>query len=184
MRLGPLVLALGIASASGQTGDLPRPHRYEVEYDGRVTFVRLRWQSGLGGFRGGGFGSAWNHDTPRAEQHLSLILNELTLVGMRANGSLILSLDDPELFKYPIAFMWEPGFWNLTDREAASFRAYLLKGGFAVFEGFDGAQQWAHFDRFSTPSSASRTSRASSTPCTGFGRAITGSSRTTIPRGV
>ena len=35
--------------------------------------------------------------------------------------------------------MWEPGFWNLTDREAESFRAYLLKGGFAVFEDFDGA---------------------------------------------
>ena len=146
MRLGPLVLALGVASASGQTGDLPRPHRYEADYDGRVTFVRLRWQSGLGGFRGGGFGSAWNHDTPRAEQHLSLILNELTLVGMRADASLILSLDDPELFKYPIAFMWEPGFWNLTDREALAFRDYLLKGGFAVFEDFDGAQQWAHFD--------------------------------------
>jgi hypothetical protein len=146
MRLGPLVLALGIAAASGQTGDLPRPHRYDVDYDGRVTFVRLRWQSGLGGFRGGGFGAAWNHDTPRAEQHLSLILNELTLVGMRPNASLILSLDDPELQKYPIAFMWEPGFWNLTDREAAAFRAYLLKGGFAVFEDFDGPQQWAHFE--------------------------------------
>jgi hypothetical protein len=38
------------------------------------------------------------------------------------------------------------GFWNLTDREAASFRAYLLKGGFAVFEDFDGAAQWANFE--------------------------------------
>ena len=42
--------------------------------------------------------------------------------------------------------MWEPGFWNLTDREAVSFRAYLLKGGFAVFEDFDGAQQWSNFE--------------------------------------
>jgi Domain of unknown function (DUF4159) len=42
--------------------------------------------------------------------------------------------------------MWEPGFWNLTDTEAAAFRAYLLKGGFAVFEDFDGPQQWAVFD--------------------------------------
>jgi len=24
-------------------------------------------------------------------------------------------LDDPELCKYPIAFMWEPGFWT-ADR--------------------------------------------------------------------
>jgi len=42
--------------------------------------------------------------------------------------------------------MWEPGFWNLTDREAESFRAYLLKGGFAIFEDFDGAEQWSVFE--------------------------------------
>jgi hypothetical protein len=42
--------------------------------------------------------------------------------------------------------MWEPGFWSLTDREAESFRAYLLKGGFAVFEDFDGPSQWANFE--------------------------------------
>ena len=58
----------------------------------------------------------------------------------------MLALDDPQLFRYPIAFMWEPGFWVLTDIEALSFRAYLEKGGFAVFEDFDGAAQWANFE--------------------------------------
>lgn len=116
-------------------------------YDGRFTFVRLRWTSDFGGgFRRGGFGAAWNHDYPRAEHHLSLILRELTALNLRTEESLVLTLDDPELFKYPIAFMWEPGFWNLTDREATSFRAYLLKGGFAVFEDFDGPEQWRHFE--------------------------------------
>jgi hypothetical protein len=70
----------------------------------------------------------------------------LTATDIRTDGSLVLALDDPELFKYPIAFMWEPGFWNLTDREALAFRAYLTKGGFAVFEDFDGAAQWSHFE--------------------------------------
>ena len=102
--------------------------------------------SDFGFSRRGGFSSAWNHDYPRAEQHLSLIIKELTALDIRTDGSLILTLDDPELFNYPIAFMWEPGFWNLTDREAASFRAYLLKGGFAVFEDFDGAAQWSNFE--------------------------------------
>ena len=123
-----------------------RPSASDLAYDGRFTIVRLRWQSDAGFSRRGGFSAAWNHDYPRAEQHLSLILRELWAVDVRTGGSLILTLDDPELFKYPIAFMWEPGFWNLTDREAASFRAYLLKGGFAVFEDFDGAQQWSHFE--------------------------------------
>ena len=125
---------------SGARGQQPDP-----AYDGRVTIVRLRWGSDLGGFRRGG-GAAWNHDYPRAERHLALILNELTAVDVRTDASLVLSLDDPELFNHPIAFMWEPGFWNLTDREAASFRAYLLKGGFAIFEDFDGPQQWSHFE--------------------------------------
>ena len=123
------------------------PWRADVRYDGRFTFVRLRWGSDLGFVRGrGGFSSAWNHDYPRAEQNLSQIIDELTALDIRTDGSLILTLDDPELFKYPIAFMWEPGFWNLTDREAESFRAYLLKGGFAVFEDFDGAEQWDNFE--------------------------------------
>ncbi len=116
----------------------------DVEYDGRITFVRLRWQRGSGGRRY--WNSAWDHDYPRAEQNLSQILRELTLIDIREDGSRVLTLDDPELMKYPIAFMWEPGFWELTDTEAESFRAYLLKGGFAVFEDFDGPGQWAHFE--------------------------------------
>jgi len=118
----------------------------DAGYDGRVTFVRLRWQSDFGSSRRGGFGSAWNHDYPRAEQHLAMIVKELTAISIRTDNSLVLTLDDPELFNYPIAFMWEPGFWNLTDREAASFGAYLSKGGFAVFEDFDGLAQWSNFE--------------------------------------
>jgi hypothetical protein len=120
-------------------------HRSDIRYDGQFTVVRLRWDSGFGGFGRGG-GAAWNHDYPRAEHHLSLIVKSLTAIDIRTDGSLILALDDPQLFKYPIAFMWEPGFWNLTDREASSFRAYLQKGGFAVFEDFDGDAQWRHFE--------------------------------------
>src|SRR5688500_8473894 len=105
-------------SAGVQSDARPQPHQSELSSDGRFTFVRLRWTSELGSYRRGGFSSAWDHDYPRAEQHLSLILQELTALDIRTDGSLVLTLDDPELFKYPIAFMWEPGFWNLTDREA------------------------------------------------------------------
>jgi hypothetical protein len=109
--------------------------RFDREYDGRFTFVRLRW--GAGGGRRGGFGDAWNHDFPRAEEHLMAILKELTLIDVNDKGSLILSLDDPQLFRYPIVYMWEPGFWRMTDSEAARFREYLLKGGFAIFDDFE-----------------------------------------------
>ena len=112
----------------------------------QVTLARLRWGSDLRGFRRGGFSAAWNHDYPRAEQHLSMIIEDITLTDIRTDADVVVSLDDPRLFDYPIALMWEPGFWNLTDREAESFRAYLLKGGFAIFEDFDGAEQWSVFE--------------------------------------
>jgi hypothetical protein len=145
LRLVMVVLSAGATPATAQFDAPALPHLSDVAYDGRFTFVRLRWGAeGRSGRRG--FASAWNHDYPRAEQNLSRILEELTAIDIRTDGSRILMLDDPELFRYPIALMWEPGFWILTDSEAASLRAYLLKGGFAVFEDFDGAQQWGHFE--------------------------------------
>jgi hypothetical protein len=157
MRLALAVLIAGAATASAQRDPSTRPgarsgqardsgYSTDVAYDGRFTFVRLRWKSDFGVSRRRGFSAAWNHDYPRAEQNLSAIINELTYLDVRTDGSRILTLDDPELFRYPIALMWEPGFWNLADREADAFRAYLLKGGFAIFEDFDGADQWANFE--------------------------------------
>lgn len=148
MRRLPIVIAVVLASAAAGAVqfDAPSryPHRIDVEYDGRFTFVRLRWGGGSASSRA--WRAAWNHDFPRAEQHLSEILRELTSLDIRTDGTRILTLDDPDLFKYPIAFMWEPGFWTLTDVEATAFRAYLQKGGFAVFEDFDGPRQWANFE--------------------------------------
>jgi hypothetical protein len=114
-----LTIALVVSSAAAVAGVQGTRSRDRVAadpaYDGRITFVRLRWGSSGGFSRRGGFGAAWNHDYPRAEHHLSLILKELTSLDIRTDASLVLSLDDPELAKYPVSFMWEPRFWNLTE---------------------------------------------------------------------
>jgi hypothetical protein len=140
-----IVLAVLAAAAAAEAQFGGRGPRYatDPDYDGRFTFVRLRW--GGRGF-GRGFGDAWNHDYPRAEQHLALLLKDITYIDARTDGSLILTLDDPRLFKYPIAYMWEPGFWVLTDEEALRFREYLEKGGFAIFDDFEGAQ-WNNYEQ-------------------------------------
>jgi hypothetical protein len=138
------VIVSATAGAAVQFETPGRSNRGDQAYDGGFTLVRLRWTADSS--RRGGFGAAWNHDYPRAERHLSMILRELTTLDVAPDHQLVLSLDDPDLFNYPIAFMWEPGFWMLGDREAESFRVWLLKGGFAVFEDFDGPQQWAHFE--------------------------------------
>ena len=116
-----------------------------LPYDGRFTFVRLRRTSGTYGapVAGQGF-NFWLHEFPRAEQNLMAVLGDLTLVNTRTNGSLILTLDDPNLFKYPIVMMWEPGFWTMTDHEAGRLREYILKGGLVIFDDFE-REQWDNF---------------------------------------
>jgi hypothetical protein len=140
-----LVLLVGLTSAAAASAQPGRGWgRTEPDYDGRFTFVRLRWESGFGGRRYG-MSDAWNHDYPRAEQNLTMLLKELTLIDAKTDGSLILTLDDPNIFKYPVVYMWEPGFWTMSDEEAVRFREYLLKGGFAIFDDFEG-DQWVNLE--------------------------------------
>jgi len=137
-----VVVALAGATASAQPG-WRDPDRPDDGYDGRFRFVRLRWDGGVS-FGRRGMSNAWNHDYPRAEQNLARILRELTLLDVNPEGR-ILRLDDPELFNYPIAYMWEPGFWVMTDEQAARFREYLGKGGFAIFDDFE-YEQWNNLE--------------------------------------
>jgi hypothetical protein len=136
------VVAGGVAAAEAQRFFREPDYATDLTYDGRFTFVRLRWDSGRGFGRGNS--DAWNHDYPRAEQHLARLLKDITFLDARTDGSLILTLDDPELFKYPIAYMWEPGFWVMSDEEALRFREYLQKGGFAIFDDFE-QEQWNNY---------------------------------------
>ena len=112
----------------------PVEYQGNTPYDGRFVFIRLRYTTGFGGRSRGG--PPWSHDYPRGEVHFAKILKEISYVNPRLDGSNILSLDDPELFNYPIAYMSEPGFWSPTDKEAESFRSYLKKGGFVIFDDF------------------------------------------------
>lgn len=154
MRLVLLVgVLLGVAVSSVDAQRRPRgfvpPDRdpdfkeFNLPYDGLMTFVRLRFTPARTGYGGGGgfFGGVnyqWDHDYPRADHHFMTIFRELTAVDVRAEGSNILSANDPELFKFPVAYMAEPGWWTLTDEEAAVLRAYLEKGGFIIFDDFAG----------------------------------------------
>jgi hypothetical protein len=124
---------------------------FNVPYDGLLTFVRLRYTPSQYGWGGGGgfFGGVnynWDHDYPRADRHVMTIVKELTAIDVREDGSNVLGAGDPELFKYPIAYMAEPGYWTLTDQEAATFRAYLEKGGFLIFDDFAGGRHLSNLE--------------------------------------
>jgi hypothetical protein len=156
VRLG--VLALLLVLSIPDTAGAQRWYggsdytEFNVPYDGRFTFVRLSFtpMSGLGGWgRRGGRGGGqlyWDHDWPIAETHLNKLLRELTDVNPYMEGTNILAADDPELTKYPIAYVSEPGHWTLTNAEAEGLRNYVLKGGFLIFDDFVGARDWMIFE--------------------------------------
>ena len=135
------------ATVSAQPAS-PAWGRRDIPYDARVTFVRVRYHAGTfgpGAVPRGEGPNAWLHEFPRAERNLMATLGQLTAIDARVDGSLILTLDDPRLFRYPIAMLWEPGFWMMTDTEAACLREYLLKGGFLIVNDFE-LDQWDNFE--------------------------------------
>ena len=144
-RIGAVLVILllaGVGTALAQRGggfggggfrgraEAVRPN---APYDGQFTFVRLRY-----GPRTEYVSQRipWSHDYPTGEQHFMKILNELSYLNPRIEETDILGFDDPEVFKYPLAYMAEPGFLTLTDEETVRFREYLLKGGFVIFDDF------------------------------------------------
>lgn len=114
-----------------------------VPYNSHFAFTRVRYGSELTrGFFGGAGG--WAHDYPTADRNLAAILDYITNMRVRMDGSNILDLDDPRIFENPILYMSEPGFWTTNDEEARNLRAYLLKGGFIIFDDFEGDFEWAN----------------------------------------
>ena len=121
-----------------------------VQYDGRFTFVRVKYETAPGGYWWRGLPS-WAHGYPIAEQNLMRIMNEVSYLGAHAETINTLTLDDPELFKYPVAYIIEVSWWTLTDREAVALRTYIEKGGFVIVDDFKqpgdfGSPGWEPFE--------------------------------------
>jgi len=122
----------------------PAPQSFQdinAPYDGQFHFARIYFESsrGRGGFfRGRGGGALWAHDYPRADYNFLSILTETTYVRSHERASNVIPLDDPDLFRYPIAYIVEIGGWNPTDEEVGALGEYLLKGGFLIVDDFQG----------------------------------------------
>ena len=151
--IGIVVLLTMLATAVPVEAQRGRCEGYlELEenpaYSGQFTFARLQYEMGFSGGFGRGRGGGrppWSHDYPCGERNFTKILSELTSARARTVQSVVLAIGDPELFKYPVAYMSEPGFWRVTDGDAKALRAYLLKGGFLIFDDFRG-RDWFNLE--------------------------------------
>jgi hypothetical protein len=117
----------------GGYGRVPAIHN--VPYDGQFTFVRVKYETAPGGTWAGRRPS-WVHGYPLAEENLMRIMNDLSFFNARTDDVNVRTLEDPELFKYPVAYIIEVGWWTLTDAGAAALRAYIQKGGFVIVDDF------------------------------------------------
>jgi hypothetical protein len=135
-----ILVALGIGAVVAQPQRFTRRVRIEpnASYDGRFTFVRLRYTVHTR--------SGWEYDYPAMERNFMTILNDLSTVRPHVRQSNVHGMDDPELARYPIAYLSEPGYWIPDEREAAGLRAWIERGGFLIVDDFL-LGQWTNFER-------------------------------------
>ena len=107
-------------------------------YDGRFTFARIQYTV---------YGrSGWEFDYPTMERNLMSMMRFITSMRPHVRESNIHTLDDPELMRYPIAYLSEPGYWVPSDAEAEGLRKYLAKGGFLIVDDFMRGE-WNKFEQ-------------------------------------
>ena len=143
LLLGAGILAL-VATVSAQRWNR-MVFEPNVPYDGKFTFARIRYTV---------YGrSGWEFDYPTMERNLMTVVEDITSIRPHTRHSNIHSFDDPQLLKYPVAYLSEPGYWHLNESEAAGLRTYLAKGGFLIVDDFM-RNEWYNFEnqiRFALP---------------------------------
>ncbi|MEO7521612.1 MAG: DUF4159 domain-containing protein [Gemmatimonas sp.] len=133
-----VMLATGITAATrlhSQRGMFIEPN---AKYDGRFTFVRLRYDV----YRRSG----WEFDYPTMERNFMTIVQDLTTLHPHVRESNVHDMDDPELTKYAVAYLSEPGYWVPNESQATGLRNWMLKGGFLIVDDFYW-EQWDNFER-------------------------------------
>jgi hypothetical protein len=80
----------------------------------------------------------WHHDFPYGDEAFATFVKEVTNVHTASNAYQIVDIDSPDLFKYPFAYLCEPGYLELNEKDTKNFREYLERGGFVMVDDFRG----------------------------------------------
>jgi len=82
----------------------------------------------------------WHHDYPFGDEAFPAFLKEVTRVHTQSSAYQIVDIDSPDLFKYPFAYLCEPGYLDLNKKDAGNLREYLDRGGFVMVDDFRGSR--------------------------------------------
>ena len=136
-----LLLIAAASTALAQRGGGFRSQSYSnnTRYDGKFVFVRMSYPTNT--FRNPG----WAHDYPTGEIHFMKILTSVSNISAHVEETNILDFGDPEMFKFPLIYLVEPGFWQMNEEQVKNLRDYLKKGGFMIVDDFPD-RAWQQFD--------------------------------------
>jgi hypothetical protein len=85
----------------------------------------------------------WHHDYPYGDELFPSFIKQRTNVDANHEAYQIVDIDSKDLFKYPFAYLCEPGFLDLLPEDVVNLKNYLDRGGFLLVDDFRG--QW-HFE--------------------------------------
>ena len=127
--------------------ELPEDYQEPAEF----VVARLMFPSngiGPGSWSGGDWrqgGTSWAVDYPRADRRLAAILRRLTRIDVRSVEQPVNLDDGDDVYHWPFLMAGLPGSWDLSEKQAAKLRDYLLRGGFLLCDSFFGTREWAGF---------------------------------------
>lgn len=111
---------------------------------GEFTFVRTIYESPFRGYGRRGYGGGtWTTDYPEADNNFIVGLREWAGTNLKiAPRPEALEILDDRIFDYPIIYIVEPGFMELSTEQAARLREYVMRGGFIFLDDFWGEAEW------------------------------------------
>jgi hypothetical protein len=118
----------------------PRLDPYEVPGRWPFYWTRAVYSSGYRGY-----GRGWSTDYPKGDQQFLVVLKRLVRLNAYDWENAV-RLDDPILRRFPVIYMVEPGYMNMTDSEVEGLRGFLDAGGFLVVDDFWGEDEWRQFE--------------------------------------
>jgi Domain of unknown function (DUF4159) len=102
--------------------------------DSEFVYARIRYHLNSDGYRVREV--PWHHDYSFSDEVFPDVLSEITNVRTSRTSYQLVDIDSPELFKYPFAYLCEPGYMELNARDVVNLREYLDRGGFLLVDDF------------------------------------------------
>ncbi len=131
-KMPAAILVVILLSASGSSNGS------EPEASGFV-YARIRYHMMPGRFNRE---LPWHHDYPYGDEMFPDFVQRVTKVHTTRESYRIVDIDSKDLFKFPFAYLCEPGYLDLQPNDVLNLKEYLDRGGFIMVDDFRGGRDF------------------------------------------